>query len=627
MGNILDCLNEQQKAAVLTSMDKNVVLLAGAGSGKTKTMVVRGQYLIEEKGVNPANMLMVTFTNKAASEIADRMLKASPNAGAMWIGTFHRICTRIMRMHGKVLNIDKFTIMDTKDSKALIKEILDDFGVDNNQFMINDVLTSISRYKNNLLKPAQVLADPNEKKTYANVYQEYENRCWRRKTFDFDDLIIYGILLLSSYPNIAQWAHDKFKYVCVDEMQDSNSAQFVLVNLLAGDNNVMLCGDVNQSIYAFRNAKPKYLNDFANNHSNTVVMKLEKNYRSTKTIINAANRVVENNSFGTKLEMFCDNEEGRKIQLFEAIDPYMEAKWIVSEIIMRKDKKLSDFAIIYRANYQSRILEEEFNKNGIPYTIFGAQSFYGRKEVRDLLAWLRLYSNSKDAQSFRRVASTFKGVGETTVDKIVEYMEMNRCDASKAIEDLMTGDRRVALLVPVKGIIDSQYKTCFDVITAVICSTSYRKDLAQSSTDDAIERVAIIDEFHQMLMAMSKENITMDETIDQIALLSETKGNEKENLEAVKFMTAHASKGLEFDTVFIAGAEEGTFPHSNALSEGPDAIEEERRLFYVAMTRAQKELYITHSTQRKFNYDGNMQFCKESRFIKEIPWQLIEETF
>jgi DNA helicase-2/ATP-dependent DNA helicase PcrA len=627
----LSTLNEQQRTAVLESINHNVVLMAGAGAGKTKTLITRTQYLVDDLGVDPANIMLVTFTNKAASEIMDRMMKVNNQAYKMWIGTFHRICTRIMRMHGKVLNVHNFTIMDTKDSKKLIREILEGFGVQHSPYMVNDIATRISYYKNNLTKPATVLLDPQEKRLYGDVYQEYQNICWRRKSFDFDDLIIYTILLLSSYPQVADWVHNQFKYVMVDETQDTNSAQFQLIKLLIGDNNIMMVGDSNQSIYAFRNAKPQYLENFAESHPNTLKLRLEQNYRSTKTIIDAANEMITHNKFGTKLKMFCANEQGNAIQTYEALDPYAEAKWIAVEIMSHPEKDLSDFAIIYRANYQSRILEEEFNKDGIAYTIFGAQSFYSRKEVKDLEAWLKLYVNHMDIEAFKRVLGTLPGIGKKTIDDIVGYADAQGISYVDALDAFtLSNSNRSNMLALVDSIIKKQFKTCSEVIDEVLTRCPYKKELIEAGTDDAVERLDIINEFQDMIHAMeiAHPEQKMTEIIDQVSLLTDAKGEDKSKLNAVKMMTAHASKGLEFDTVFVIGAEEGTFPHANALQENTlEAIEEERRLFYVAMTRAEKQLYITHSRQRKQNNDGQIQITKTSRFLGEIPKNLTEEAF
>lgn len=629
----LTTLNDQQRIAVLESINHNVVLMAAAGSGKTSTLVKRTQYLIDDLGVAPENIMMITFTNKAAGEIRERVAHVSNNAYKMWIGTFHRICTRLMRMFGNKLGIQNFTIMDTKESKALIKEILDDKGVDYTPYMVSEIVSKISTYKNNLIKPAKVLENPDEKKLFAAVYQEYQNISWRRKSFDFDDLIIYTILLLSSYPDVLQWVHDNIKYLMVDETQDTNSSQFQLIKLLAGNNNIMMVGDSNQSIYAFRNAKPQYLENFANTHPNTIKLKLEQNYRSTKTIIQAANQMINHNMFGTKVQMFCANEEGDKIQVLEAIDAHDEARWIASEILANGAKNLSDYAIIYRANFQSRIIEEEFTRCGIGYTVFGSQSFYSRKEVRDLLAYCKLVINPYDIESFKRILGTLKGVGKVTIDNIITNAQDNCINFHDAINAYLPNTKAGAIrrrLEMVSTILNTKYTKCSDIINDVLFLTEYKTELTSVQTEETEEKLAIIDEFVEMTLSMeaNSNNETMAEIIDQIALLSDTKGTEKEKLNAVKLMTAHASKGLEFKTVFVVGAEEGLFPHANALNENTtDAIEEERRLFYVAMTRAKKKLYITRACQKRAGKDGGLIISKASRFLREIPRGLTEEAF
>jgi len=578
--------------------------------------------------------MLITFTNKAANEIRTRMLNASSEASKMWIGTFHRICTRLIRMFGDRLGIQSFVIMDTKEGKSLIKDILNNRGVEYTPYLVNEMLAKISSYKNNLIKPATVLAENKERQLFADVYQEYQNICWRRKTFDFDDLIIYTILLLSSYPDVADWIHENIKYLAVDECQDTNSAQFQLIKLITGDNNVMLIGDSNQSIYAFRNARPEYLENFASTHPNTKLLKLEQNYRSSKTIIEAANAMINHNSFGTKVQMFCDNDMGDKVQIYQANDAYGESRWIASEILMAGAKNFSSFAIIYRANFQARILEEEFTRCGINYTVFGSQSFYTRKEVRDLLAYCKSVVNNTDLTSFKRILGTLKGVGRVTIDNIVEYAQeecLNFHDVLPAyIKEKKLSSNVIYRLALVSQVLSKDYTCCSDILKEVINVTDYRKEIEITQSEDAAERLSIIDEFITMTesMEINSESDTMGEIIDQIALLSETKGAEKAELNAVKLMTAHSSKGLEFETVFIIGAEEGTFPHANSLNENnPKAIEEERRLFYVAMTRAKKKLYITRSAFKKAGREGGLINSRPSRFLREIPKNLMEDAF
>lgn len=600
---------------------------------KTSTLVKRTQYLIDDLGVSPENIMLITFTNKAAGEIRDRISAISSQAYKMWIGTFHRICTRLIRMFGSYLGIQNFTIMDTKESKQLVKEILTNKGIEFTPYMINDIVSRISGFKNDLIKPASVLANPEIKKIYADTYQDYQNICWKRKSFDFDDLIIYTILLLSSYPEVSQWVHDNIKYLMVDETQDTNSSQFQLINLLAGNNNIMMVGDTNQSIYAFRNAKPKYLENFANTHPNTIKLKLEQNYRSTKTIIQAANHMINHNKFGTKVQMFCANEVGSKIHTHIGQDPYAEARWIAMEILT-SGRPASDYAIIYRANFQSRIIEEELTKDGIGYTVFGSQSFYSRKEVKDLLAYCKAVLNPNDIEGFKRTLSTLKGVGKKTVDDILQ-LAVDQClnfhdVLGIYLNNMNKGGAVYQRLTVLNGILNKQYSKCSEIIDDIIFLTDYRQEIANMHNEESIEKLGIIDEFVDMIKSMenNSDNSSMSDIIDQVALLSETKGQEKANLNAVKLMTAHASKGLEFPVVFIIGAEEGVFPHANALQENTqDAIEEERRLFYVAMTRAEKELYITSSMQKKAGKDGGFIVTKPSRFLLEIPKDLTEEAF
>lgn len=392
--------------------------------------------------------------------------------------------------------------------------------------------------------------------------------------------------------------------------------------------------DSNQSIYAFRNARPEYLENFALTHPNTKLLKLEQNYRSSKTIIEAANAMINHNSFGTKVQMFCANEPGERVQILQANDAYSECQWIASEILMSGTKNFSDFAVIYRANFQARILEEQFTKCGINYTVFGSQSFYTRKEVRDLLAYCKCVINKSDLISFKRVLGTLKGVGKLTSQKIIDYAQENCLNFHDVIPEYINSHKvstaMTYQLSTVSKVLNTEYTACSDILRNVISSTEYYNDIAAIRSDEASEKLSIIDEFVTMTESMEKnsESDTMAEVIDQIALLSETKGAEKAELNAVKLMTAHSSKGLEFDTVFIIGAEEGTFPHANALSENSvKAIEEERRLFYVAMTRAKKKLYITRSAFKRNKTDNSVVKIMPSRFLSEIPKNLTEEAF
>ena len=634
MNTDLSSLNEQQKDAVLKSINSNVVLLAGAGSGKTFTLVKRTEYLINDLGVNPSNIMLVTFTNKAANEIKERISKISDDANKMWIGTFHRICTRLIRQFGSKLGINSFTILDTKDARKIIKDALNKYGEEDSLMNIKFYQAKISEFKNNLLGKSDVKNDPTISSVIANVYEEYLDYCWKHKTFDFDDLITYAILLLSSFKEVSDWVHNNIKYIMVDECQDTNSAQFVLIKLIVGNNNTMLIGDVNQSIYGFRNARPEYLDNYANTTPNTLKLKLEQNYRSTRNIINAANKVVCNNRFGTKLEMFCDNEDGEKIQLYKTTNSFTEADWVASEILTTHNylnKEYSDFAIIYRANFQSRIIEESLTKCGIPYVVFGSGSFYSRKEVKDLLAFCKAVINPIDVDSFRRAMSTFKGVGAKTIEGIINNATINHMTIVESLKDVIDNKKSTAKvsLEQIYKVLTSKYNNCTDIIDNVFLNTKYRSSVAIINSEEARDSVQIMDEFKDMINGIEdrKEYSSIEEMLDEISLLTDAKGDQKANTNAVKLMTAHASKGLEFDTVFIVGTEEGLFPHANAIGTGnPGDIEEERRLFYVAMTRAKKKLYLTYAKTKRNGSEMAYRPVSSSRFIDEIPENLKEYT-
>jgi DNA helicase-2/ATP-dependent DNA helicase PcrA len=578
--------------------------------------------------------MMITFTNKAANEILERVSKITPEAYKMWIGTFHKICTRLIRMFGEKLGVKSFTILDTNDAKNLIKEIVTGMGLEWGSYMINTAQSKISEYKSNMIKPTKVLEYYKEDRTIAAIYQEYQNICWKRKSFDFDDLIIYAILLLSSYPEVLDWVHDHIKYVMVDESQDTGTNQYQLVKLIVGSNNLMMVGDVQQSIYGFRNAKPQYLAEFCKLYPNSKKMFLERNYRSTQTIINAANAVISNNRFGDKVNMTCPNAIGSKVGYCQLGDGFQEARWLASEILMKKRSGASydDFAIIYRANFQSRLLEQEFMAAGIPYVIFGSSSFYSRKEVRDLLAYCKVVVNEYDIESFKRILGTMKGVGKVTVSNILQFMQSNNLTCKNVIEEcilngVVKGTGSVGKqLTALDAILKKDYNKCSDLVEDVLTTTEYKTELEYSYTEEDKQRLEIISEFQQMLKSLEEMDTkeTMATIIDQVSLLSDAKGQEKQNAEAVKFMTAHSSKGLEFDTVFIVGCEEGLFPHSNAInSKREENIEEERRLFYVAMTRAKQRLIITRAITRRT--DTGNTITSKSRFFKEIPQNLIEE--
>ena len=645
MATDLSNMNPQQKTAILESIDSNVVLLAAAGSGKTHTIVKRTEYLFDDLNVNPENVVMITFTNKAASEITERVAKINPNAYKMWIGTFHNICTRILRRHGHCMGINYFSIMDDKESKGMLKDICTGLGREYSVQSIKDIKRKISGYKSNLIKPEKVLteycSDGKEDIIVATAYRDYQNRCWQRKSFDFDDLIIYTIMLLSSYPEIRKWVADNIKYVMVDESQDTSTDQYQLIRLLAGQNNLMMVGDINQSIYKFRNARPEYLNDFCRLYPQAKLLKLEVNYRSTGNIIAAANAVINNNSFGEKINMTTDKGPGDKIGI-KYLDGFIpntnnemaEAMWIASEISLlvgNKKKSYEDFAIIYRTNMQSKDLEKVFVQCGIPYTIIGSGSFWSSKEMRDILAFCKAALNPKDIVAFKRILGTIKGVGKTTVEKIIGYMENNNLNACDVLTHISLNNPtlyRVSVnsqteLFKLNTLLNRGFTLCSEIANYVINNTAYADDLRFSNSEEAQEKLEIINETLNAFMQFEKNGDDAASVIDQISLMSDAKGAKKQELNVVKLMSAHSCKGLEFDTVFVSGAEEGLFPHWNSIKavDSAASIEEERRLFYVAITRAKTKLYITSCVKRRDT------MTKQSRFLKEIPLHLLEECF
>lgn len=624
----LSGLNPQQKNAILQSVDHNVVLHAGAGSGKTFTMVKRAEYLIRDLKLDPASMMIVTFTNKAAEEIIKRIGSISAETDGMWIGTFHKICVKLIRKFGHEIGIDHFTIMDKEDALSAIRECMKD-NKDAAAQSAKAYLGMFSKFKCNLVEKESVKNSMEIDETVAEMYGAYVDYCWEHKMFDFDDLIVYAVSLLYSCENAARWVHQHIRYIMVDECQDTNPAQYALLNLLRGDNNVMLIGDVNQSIYAFRHARPKLLEEFAKTTPNTIKLKLEQNYRSTNNIICAANGVISNNHFGGEVEMFTNSDQGVKVKLSRPDTFQKEADWVASEIAAGhayRKKQFSDYAIIYRTNAQSACFEEVLTKYGIPYVVVGG-SFYDRKEIKDLLAFCRVAINPNDTVSFQRALTTFGGIGNKTADNIITYARTHGLSLDKSLDDYIKNVASPAIVKPLTqmlGIMTKKYRKCTDIIDQVFYHTDYRSAQVLIQTEEARNSVEMMEAFRRLVENMEVSNSlnqtggkTMTEILDEISLSSMTRGADAEKKTAVKLLTAHASKGLEFDTVFFVGAHEGICPHGFASSKGEEAIEEERRLFYVAMTRAEKTLYITSP---KIGYgQRGLEVKSRSRFIDEIP--------
>ena len=621
-------LNEQQKEAILQSVDHNVVLLAGAGSGKTTTMVKRTEYLIRDLLVKPERIMLVTFTNKAAGEINARLGALSCKVDGMISGTFHSVCAGLLGRFGHTIGISSFSIMDPAASYQVIRNLMKEEGLGTSDVNVKACQRMISRYKNNLVTDDDI-GRTDATSTDIRIYRKYYAYGRENRTFDFDDLILYTIAMIRRSKEVENWLEQNLEYVMVDECQDSNPSQFALIRMLGHEHNIMLIGDVNQSIYGFRNASPKQLEEFAKTTLNTKVLKLERNYRSTKTIIDAANRMITHNTFGTMVEMSCENIQGSKIRLYRADNIFQEAEWVVSEILTRVQylkKAYSEFAIIYRNHYQSRLFEEQLNRYQMPYVVLGGGSFFARKEVKDLLAFCKAVTNPYDTESFKRVLLMVKGIGEKTADSILQYAIDHKSSFADAIKVYMDEHPSYVSTKSMKGfwkVFRSKYTGCADIVDTIFIETDYRSSLAILNTSEAKESVRIMDEFLNMMKTMTIRlggEKTQTEILQQISLLSEEDHDHREQENAVKLLTAHASKGLEFSNVFIVGMQEGTFPSQNAID-----MEEERRLFYVAMTRAKENLFLTYPGIKRDEMGTNIETLP-SRFLSEIPEELREYT-
>lgn len=618
----LSDLNPQQLSAVLDSFDSNTVVIAGAGSGKTKTLTKRVGYLIDDKGVSPENIMVVTFTNKAASELAHRMNDVCSDVSDMWIGTFHSICVKILKKFGTYVGIDSFTIMDSNETKKTIKQVLADRMLPIEKSTVNSYLSKISKYKSNLKSPKQVkqMARNDYEHQIADVYQDYQNLTWRRKNFDFDDLIVYTVLLLTRAPEVRQWFYDNVKYIMCDESQDTNAAQFSFLKMIAGSNNLFLVGDDSQSIYAFRNAKPEYILNFQSLYPDSKVIMLEQNYRSTQTIVNASNAVVKNNLVRYEKVSFSKNEVGDPILYHTSANPEEEANWIAGEIAMSMSStKLDEIVVLYRTNSQSRAIEEALLKIGIPYKLVGAVSFYDRKEVKDILSFVKFISNRNDEGSFIRAISSLPGIGKKTVENIIELSKTNSMSLVDAVANYNGTPKQMTSINIFTDIVAFASPTPSELIQEIANKSGILSALKKENTPDSISRIDNIKEL--INVAIDQENndskFTIQEFVNNIALMSVTDKSSENG--AVNLMTIHSSKGLEFEMVFIAGVEEKLLPHAN--SKSPDEIDEERRLMYVGMTRAKKNLYLTSCLSR---HDGQRYLSSESsRFIAEIPSKYI----
>jgi DNA helicase-2/ATP-dependent DNA helicase PcrA len=636
-----DTLNPMQKKAVLHT-EGPLLILAGAGSGKTRVLTHRIAYLIEEEHVSPWNILAITFTNKAAKEMRERVDNLIGSGSEdIWVSTFHSTCVRILRRHLDKIGYDRyFTIYDTDDQKKLIRECMKQLNIDPKQFKEKSILGSISSAKDKLLSPKQF-----EKQAYdyrdqvvSKVYTMYQERLKKNNALDFDDLLVKTVELFKLCPDVLSYYQEKFKYIMVDEYQDTNHVQYIFVGLLASKyRNLCVVGDDDQSIYRFRGADIKNILDFEKDFSNAMVIKLEQNYRSTKNILDAANQVISNNYSRKNKTLFTDNEEGDLINYRHLQNEHAEAEFIASEIINgieTEKKEFKDFAVLYRTNAQSRVIEERFIINNIPYKIVGGTSFYQRKEIKDILAYLKTINNSIDDIAVKRIINVpRRGIGQTTINKVENYAynnDVNFFNALCQVSEIPNMTRSAKKVESFTNFIrtlrvEMKSMTLVELTNEVIERTGYVKELEAEGTEDAFGRIDNIGELISKLTEYENnvEEPTLNGFLEEVALIADI-DNYNEESNVVILMTMHSAKGLEFPWVFISGMEDGLFPSYMSISSGEmEDVEEERRLCYVGITRAKQKLYLLGTRSRMVR--GMTQYNQVSRFINEINKDLFSE--
>lgn len=642
--SIYDTLNDQQQDAVYHT-EGPLLILAGAGSGKTRVLTHRIAYLIEERGVNPWNILAITFTNKAAGEMRERVDQiVGFGSESIWVSTFHSTCARILRRHIDKLGYDtNFTIYDTDDQRTLMKDVCKLLQIDTKIFKERALLSAISTAKDELITPNEYRLNAEgdySAQRIAQVYEEYEKQLRSNNALDFDDLLLKTVQLFQTQEDILDYYQERFRYIMVDEYQDTNTVQFELIRLLASRyRNLCVVGDDDQSIYKFRGANIKNILNFEQIFEDAKVIKLEQNYRSTSNILNAANAVIQNNYGRKDKTLWTDNGEGEKIQFRQFDSAYDEAEFIVQDIRERVDSgsaTYSDNAILYRTNAQSRLFEEKFVVANIPYKIVGGVNFYARREIKDLLSYLKTVDNGKDDLAVRRIINVPKrGIGLTSINKVQEYAashEIGFYEALHAIEYIPDIKRGAAKLESFVALIehfktDAKDISISDLMKEIISETGYIESLQAEDEVEAETRVENIDELLSKIAAYeevceeNQEQPTLSGFLEEVALVADI-DNLDESSDYVILMTLHSAKGLEFPSVYLAGMEDGVFPsYMTIIADSPDEVEEERRLCYVGITRAREELTLTCARRRMIR--GETQYNKMSRFLKEVPMHLL----
>lgn len=632
--DLVNELNDEQRRAV-EQIEGPCMIVAGAGSGKTRVLTYKIAFLIES-GINPYEMLALTFTNKAANEMKQRIRKlAGANAENLWMGTFHSVFAKILRIDAQHIGFDRnFTIYDDDDSEKLVESIMKELGFSTDNPKPRTVNSYIKGLKNKLILPEDFVTVSNPfEKIVAPVYREYQQRLMKNNAMDFDDLLINPILLFRGNPDVLQKYQNRFKFILVDEYQDTNRAQYEIVKMLAsGHGNISVVGDDAQSIYRWRGAEIENILKFETDFQDTKVFKLEQNYRSTKSILSLADEVIKNNKRQIKKTLFTDNEEGEQVTLTEVLsdrdEGAMIVKWILTEIQNRK-LNFKDFVILYRTNAQSRVIEDALRTNSIPYIIVGGVKFYQRKEIKDVLAYLKVLVNPKDDEAMTRILKLRDGIGDQTVEKIkkmakeiaksiaelllamLEENEANTKKQTKIEAELM----RVAAILKKYNEVKDGFSPS-ELARSVVDEIGILRELRNEGTDESMDRMYNVQELLSGISEYTDNNegATLEGFLQEVSLVTDIDKYD-ENKNAVTLMTTHSSKGLEYPVVFITGLEDGIFPLSSSMLE-QEEMEEERRLFYVAITRAMQKLYMTYALQR-YRF-GSVSYQMKSRFINEI---------
>ncbi|MCI9489535.1 MAG: DNA helicase PcrA [Dorea sp.] len=642
--SIYDTLNDKQQESVYNT-EGPLLILAGAGSGKTRVLTHRVAYLIEEKGVNPWNILAITFTNKAAREMRERVDQlVEYGAESIWVSTFHSLCVRILRRHIGLLGYDtNFTIYDSDDQKTLMKEICRLLKIDTKIYKERMLLSAVSHAKDELITPEELMLEAGGdygSRKVAEVYAEYEKQLRANNALDFDDLLVKTVQLFQTQADVLEHYQERFRYIMVDEYQDTNFVQFELIRLLSSRyRNLCVVGDDDQSIYKFRGADIKNILNFEKVFEDASVVKLEQNYRSTSNILNAANAVIKNNKGRKEKALWTENGDGEQIGLRQFDTAYDEAEYIADDIkerVNQGDGEYHDHAILYRTNAQSRIFEEKFVTANIPYKIIGGINFYARREIKDLLSYLKTVDNGRDDLAVRRIVNVpRRGIGLTSINRVQEYAAEHEIGfygalrAADLIPNIGRGAQKlesfVALIEHFRT--DAKDLSVSDLMKEIIEETGYIDSLEADDAEDAKARIENIDELlskiaaYEEACADSDIPVTLSGFLEEVALVADIDSLD-ESSDYVMLMTLHSAKGLEFPRVYLAGMEDGIFPsYLTITSDDPEGVEEERRLCYVGITRAKEELMLTYARRRVIR--GETQYNKMSRFLKEIPQELV----